>query len=159
MNKLISLSKKVDELKSTLTNYQDKVEWNKEISILQKIFEHNDLIKQEPKLWMFIRCDKKGNVLEEPKHFIEWLSEYNKGFIHEYDGQIMKQYQQALERVIFKDFKLESQSSAAVSVSNKNVEIIFFKDVNLVALYDDDLELEIRIRNLEGLTEYGLELK
>ena len=73
---------------------------------------------------MFVPCDDKGNVLEEPKE-----SNYNLGDIHAgYFKLNVDKYQQAKERILFKGFYSTDENT----VSNGEIEIIFGNLITLM---------------------------
>ena len=96
----------------------------------EKIRAYAEFLNQDLKLWMFIPCDKEGNVLEEPLKYNEWFSEYKKGFIHEYDSLVMKQYQEAKSKVLFKGFTIARINKDYVKIKHKNLSTSYSYKTN-----------------------------
>ncbi|WP_299524141.1 hypothetical protein [uncultured Lutibacter sp.] len=88
---------------------------------LVNIFRYANFLKQPLELGMFIPCDEDGNVLEEPEKLIKALEKVNQEYYdlksnHYKDNERYKwavetitsdkkyqEYQEAKERVLFKD--------------------------------------------------------
>jgi len=78
-----------------------------------KCSRYANFLKQPLELWMFVPCkliDGVWVVLEKPRHYDEWESEFKKGFEHLYEGLIMKKYHQAKERCLFKGFEFTTET-------------------------------------------------
>lgn len=108
-------------------------------------------------LGMFIPVSESGEVLEEPKHYNEWLSELNKGFEHEYEGQLMKAYTKAKSRCIFEGWQVigHDDSFTEIELTDKNLWISFYKDSLEIT---DDSTFEDILETIEDLVPYGLTL-
>ena len=68
-----------------------------------------DFLKQASQLYMFVPCDKEGNVLEKPECYQSKLLPVEvKAGGHVYGSyeNYVEQYQQALDRVIFDGFEV-----------------------------------------------------
>ena len=74
---------------------------NSDIEINELIFSYANFLKQSLELGMFIPCDDKGNVLEEPKIF-----ERTDCISIRKQSKINQQYQEAKERVLFDGFQI-----------------------------------------------------
>jgi len=90
MKNLISMTDFI--LNQELPTYLQKEEFEE---AYYKLHNYANFIKQTLKLWMFVPCDKEGNVLEEPKFVspdgVKW-------------GDYAKEYQKAKERCLFEGF-------------------------------------------------------
>lgn len=100
------------ELKRSIKNISDLTilqTFKEGAKITNEIFNYANFLKQPLEIWMFVPCDEEGNVLEEPKG---WL---NEECVINDCCTICKceQYQQAKERVLFDGFKM---------IGNKHVE-------------------------------------
>jgi len=100
MKKLIS----TDELNLELwkTDLYSDLKWSKSLA-------HTRFLTQPLKLEMFVPCDDKGNVLEEPnvmaKEFDSGTSDISDDSGAEKYIISCDQYQQALKKVLFKGFE------------------------------------------------------
>ena len=89
-----------------------------------KTVHHATQMKRVLEKRMFVPCDDKGNVLEEPKE-----SNYNLGDIHAgYFKLNVDKYQQAKERILFKGFYSTDENT----VSNGEIKIIFGNLITLI---------------------------
>lgn len=89
-----------------------------------KTVHHATQMKRVLEKRMFVPCDDKGNVLEEPKE-----SNYNLGDIHAgYFKLNVDKYQQAKERILFKGFYSTDENT----VSNGEIEIMFGNLITLM---------------------------
>ncbi len=80
-----------------------------------KIYNYAKFLSQPLEFYMFIPCDKDGNILEEPNENIS-----NLGY--------KKQYQQAKDRCLFYGFKIVSRNFRGISykfIQNKDAYIGF----------------------------------
>ena len=112
--------------------------------IVHKLYKYANFLEQILTLGMFVPCDLDGNVLEKPLHYDEWISEYKKGFIHEYDSKVMLEYQQAQGRVLFKfeaGFDSEDVVSALIEALHEgNLSDITIEDF-VTFWHECDVEL------------------
>ena len=79
----------------------DKVELNP----LRVIYNYANFISQKPELWMFVPCDKEGNVLEEPEQYNSWLNKKSidwEKVPFNVDLHTFERYKQAQSKVLFK---------------------------------------------------------
>lgn len=113
MKKLIPMTDFVLEQEFTIEVQSLNNQWASRVSRYNKTMSYAKFIKQPLELWMFVPCDKDGNVLEEPEYFkiensnlqtISW-SDY------------VEEYQQAKERCLFDGF--EFTKSQKFSMENK----------------------------------------
>lgn len=91
------------------------------IESLHKIENYAKFLKQPLELWMFVPCDKNGNVLEEPLHYTEFTrNETNK-------------YQQAKERCLFEGFYVsegkDTTPTDVKSVTNGKFHFFWFNNI------------------------------
>ena len=70
-----------------------------------KIVRYANFLKQPLTLGMFIPCDEKGNVLENPKRKVLELSDGTCGYVTNINA--FDKYLQAKERVLFEGFELK----------------------------------------------------
>ncbi len=97
--KLISMKQMLHEIDDYVRESQN---FRRGIDLL---IEHSDLIETPLKLGQFIPCDKEGNVLEKPQKY-DLFKSVDRLF-HIETIQICKQYQEALDSVIFEGFEIE----------------------------------------------------
>ena len=96
-------------------------------NILEK---YVNFISQKPTLDMFVPCDEEGNVLEEPKGFMNYVD-------YTYlDKSIELQYQQAQSKVLFKGWELSTSSH------NKLENSLFYKSWEFSINFSDFKSLE-----------------
>ena len=87
--------------------------------------QYANLLKQTLKLGMFVPCDEKGNVLEEPTP--EDIL---------YDDNIYGQYQQAKARVLFEGFKYVNNRHVYNGFITFNKESILGKTIEDLITYN-----------------------
>ena len=75
------------------------------VGTYDKIVRYAKLLKQPLTLGMFIPCDEKGNVLENPKRKVLELSDGTCGYVTNINA--FDKYLQAKERVLFEGFELK----------------------------------------------------
>lgn len=102
-----------------------------QLIIKQSTSEFKEVVKnyanfliQPLTLGMFVPVDSLGNVLAKPTHYDEWLSEYEKGYVHGYEQAIMGEYLEAKEKVLFEGFEIK------VSKIHENREFIGWEIYN-----------------------------
>lgn len=128
--------------------------------ILIDCLEYAKLLQQKPTLGMFVPCDEEGNVLEKPEHY-DHFAKHGDSLISPSGTFLCKQYQAALDRVLFSGF---------VRTDNGYCQRRTETELQRVGFYDDEIifhtfklnghcKVESTIKTLEDLTGYELELK
>ena len=117
-----------------------------------QIVDYANFLNKPISLSFFIACDEDGNVLDEPQlhsrqiSFDEW-EDY-------YDNDECEVYKQALSRVIFKGFRVESIKESSYTfkkITNGNLSVAFFNEVSLWGFQD-------KFKTIEDLVPYNLEM-
>jgi hypothetical protein len=109
-----------------------------------------NFLSQQPNIGMFVPAVEENGEwkkLEEPNHYKEWKSELDRGFEHAYENLIMKQYQTALDNVIFEGFEV---CENAVEFPNSIEELFYFTE--------NKWWLNEKFKTLEDLTKHNLTL-
>lgn len=150
-DKLISMVDFVLELNEIPMHFPDEVSER-----LNQYVKYAKFLKTPLQLGHFVPCDEVGNVLEEPLHYKEWKSELKNGLEHEYDGLIMKRYEQSKSRCLFEGFKVQYTGTSLTTVANGKFGFDFYHnksriqfefsdttltDINSIAFYDLGLTL------------------
>ena len=87
------------------------------------IMLYANFIKRPLELGMFIACDKDGNVLEMPQGFYDWHG------LSPSEVLKCKQYQEALDRVLFEGLTYEDESDNSYRLrDSKGVLLFITKD-------------------------------
>lgn len=84
------------------TPYDDTI-----VSMWSSIYDYANFLKQPPKLGDFIPCDKEGKPLEKPDAHKTWRKEMGGIIYLEKLFEEVKDYKEALERVLFEGFEVE----------------------------------------------------
>lgn len=115
---------------------------------------HAKFLQQTPTLGMFVSCDEKGNVLEEPTRSYS-------GFTHEQDiltkhyWDEVKKYQQAEQRVIFEGWGISEKSERCIWIYKGSTDNeIKFDLLKKEVIYKSKL-----MKTIEDLVPYNLILK
>ena len=127
------------------------------------IFKHREFIKQPLELWMFIPCDEKGNVLEEPESLKGFYETHSEGMIQE--SKLRKQYYEAKDRVLF-DCGVKIDTSSYRSTKRMLIDLDCkggFRLFNRHIFHDGDIEEKFlpnftEIPTIEYLVKYNLTL-
>ena len=115
-NKLISMVDFVQSIQKEFCPRSVQMEREKDIKDLQRINFYSHFLRKPLKLGMFVPTDLEGNVLEEPKRI---LYKDEDGYYDEVHWEInTKEYQQAKERVLFKEQKIKEIISGVYKMSN-----------------------------------------
>jgi len=112
---------------------------------LEKLWIYANLLKRKLELGMFIPCDLKGNVLEEPEPFDTnlWNMDDHEGF------EDCVEYHQALDRVLFEDWSiLDKNDSGIVIECGNGYELLYYPDSKTFLEYG----------TIEDLTNLGIHL-
>lgn len=122
------------------------------------IVDYANFLKLKLELWMFIPCDKDNDILEEPTEI--YLRRKYGNFWNDYQIEEEKQYQEALDRVIFEGFEFELSDfmdgfCGYLYLNKKHVMDVFVRDNNLIFEIDEDVE----VKTIEDLTTLGLTIK
>ncbi len=102
------------------------------------IFDYADFLKQRLELWMFIPCDKDGNVLKEPRFYytdknLNKLDYISKGFALEQNKNV-EIYKKAKDRCLFENTTQLSGTGISDYLKlfpNNTVEDLIKYNVNL----------------------------
>lgn len=109
--------------------------WKREIDVMthfNNCVNYAQSLQELPTIADFIPCiDENGvwRVLEEPNGYDEWISEYNRGFKHNYEGLIHDQYQTALNNVKFSGWEVECVTDNSVYIINPKQDKKFVFDL------------------------------
>jgi len=104
-----------------------------ELNPLRVIHNYVNFISQKPELWMFVPCDKEGNVLEEPGQYNSWL---NKKSIDwgkvpfNIDLHTFEKYKKAQSKVLFKCWKFVKKTKRGYYKLQKDDETTMYLDVS-----------------------------
>ncbi|MGH1520565.1 hypothetical protein [Chryseobacterium sp. JK1] len=94
--KLISMTEFVQQQKVGRSENYTPLE-----DYIRSIEKYAMFLRQPLTLAMFVSVDETGNILEKPVHYEEWLSEYNRGFNHDFEALIQNEFRKAKEKVLF----------------------------------------------------------
>lgn len=140
-------------MRKTLHEYTIEQLSDLDCTAVSNVLNYAKLTNRQPKLGDFVPCDDEGNVLEKPKGFD------NKKILSGADYQTpdwmlrCQQYQQALDRVIFKgDWEIHYINETETCIHNGAYQISFTKNRCFCMNYVnriEDLPLDIEFR--EGL--------
>lgn len=137
MNKLLSLPDYIDWIQE---------QGNNSLWILDKIITRNDIGKMEPRLWMFIPCNEKGEPMEElgkPDYFLEYRGKGKP--IASHNKRV--EYQKAKARCWFKGWILkEFTHPKRKGIQNSNKDGIILKEMSsqtIESLITSRMELTI----------------
>ena len=114
------------------------------ITFCAKAIMYANLLKEKPKIWMFIPVGEDGKFLTEP---ISMKEEY----------RLREQYNQALSKVLFKGFEVRFDDNAGTSIwqmPDNKFTMYFNKQWPHISANNDDF-----IYHLSDLVKYELELK
>ena len=118
MEKLIS----TDNLILKIEGYNFSLNWK-----WNKILTNTKFLNKKLELRYFIATDKEGNVLEEPEHYKSFLKvrHTNKAI-----NDLCEQYQEAKERVLFKDCKCYENKTGYLILNKKlfDFELSFYRN-------------------------------
>lgn len=99
-------------------------------------------LKQPLNLGMFVPCDMEGNILEQPKTEYDPISLWNSGEVDEKYNDLISEYEQAKERVLFEGFEIvyvdpeEFENIEKVVVNDNCYVGIKYCDENEIRLND-----------------------
>ena len=127
--------------------YRDLDAFQKLFEVYSRIYNYANLLKQPLKLGMFIPCDENDAPLEEPlqEHYTDCTEEQNaKDWLYN-----LEKYQQAKERVLFKDFELVEiyRYGALLEMKfddfSEKITILFEDAIEDLLTYSFDPEFEL----------------
>ena len=101
---------------------------------IDKVWEYANFLKQPLELWMFIPCDEKGNVLEEPESLKGFYETHSDGMIQE--AKLRKQYYEAKDRVLFEGFQISTKGSISIRLNNIEHILAGFKSIEELVKYN-----------------------
>lgn len=125
------------------------------ISSTQRTYNYAKFLKQPLGLGMFIPCDENDNILEFPNILDH---KYSGTDVNNFEPDL-KEFQQAKEKVIFKNFKVNyfdlggspiDKNSSFEIMSNDNIQICIYKSKPDYFIWN--------FRTIEDLVKYNLEL-
>ena len=114
-------------------------------------FRYAKFLKQPLELWMFVPCDKDGNVLQEKSIFNTTDEDYI------FNSEDFDKYQQAKKRCLFEGFEwnvAEFCDEPMIELEDKS-ENYFCYDCEDKNFSKDD---EVYFSNIEDLIKYNLQL-
>lgn len=119
-----------------------------------RVVKYVKFLKRLLELWMFIPCDKDGNVLEKPESWERYNYNCNfNGALKDWQLLECKQYQESLDRVIFKGvvdfFELKGQEGYRFYAIDGN---------QIFNICEDGSGLYWHFETIEDLCGLGLEL-
>lgn len=142
-DKLISMTNFVENTKLEVSKVKETDSKVLYASYLSDIFNYADFLKQPLTLGMFVPCDEKGNIINEP---------YNDGINDQYYNSAIDAYNEAKSRVLFEGFEFESKEHLEDFSILKNDKISFN--------YDDKYKTfeigRFYFKNIEDLIEENL---
>lgn len=124
-------------------------------TVLNRLENYANFLKQPLKLGMFVPTDEAGNVLEEPEKLKERLKIFHPNHSVPYNGinttlgYYITKYKQAKERVLFEGFELVSENYH-IFVQSDKLDIRFSKK-------DKSID-SFRFKYIEDLTSRNLTL-
>ena len=135
-----------------MTNFvlnKDKLILKKQIdaiSFTMSVTDYALFLKKPLKLEMFVPCDERGNILEEPKVPHTFGSENTDKYINQFKSEI-EIYKKAKERVIFIGFDIIQNDEIKLSIKCSYFQLYFNKTLKRFEYY----------KTIEDLTPYNLE--
>jgi len=90
------------------------------------IIDYANFLKQPLELWMFVPCDKGGNVLEEPKGYNYFMQDDENGCYEGDDESKCREYQQAKERCLFDGWNPIAKIDITICIENELKHRLFF---------------------------------
>lgn len=92
---------KIHEIEPKAVNFSSITDIrNHRLNSYSKIINYTNFLKQPLELWMFVACDEKGNVLEEPINYSAYENELSRED-YSYNFIDCVNFRQAKERVLF----------------------------------------------------------
>ena len=85
---------------------------------------HKDFLKSQPKLGDFIPTNEEGEVMKEPTH-----PESDNGLKILNWHKDMLDYNEALDRVLWKGWEVSHNSNFSISIINKEMQLISFHSI------------------------------
>ena len=133
---------------------------------LRCIHKYANFISQKPALWMFVACDKNGEVLEEPKGYKEYINKKSINWEEvpwNVDCHTFDSFKQAKERVLFKGFKCILKRDTFFALTNDAVVFNTAYHDNSCTIFTDEPYINFKGQGFEGSLEnlmrcYKLEL-
>lgn len=125
--KLIPLSDFV--LEQEKAHFYGQTEWS---TICERIIKYTKFLKQPLTLGMFVPCDEKGNVLEEP---------YFDGINEVYYTHAKHWYEEAKEKVLFEGFELIEGNLKKDGLGFCTLESFSLIDMEDMIRWHEDIEL------------------
>jgi hypothetical protein len=99
MEKLIPMTDFVLEQEINIEVQSLTNQWSSRVARYNKIQSYAKFLKQPRELWMFVPCDKEGNVMEKPKISCATCNECTCSVDY------FTEYQQAEDRCLFEGFQ------------------------------------------------------
>lgn len=126
-------------------------------NMFNKVINYANFLKQPLELWMFVPCDKDGNVLEEPIHIFSDYPQKEKSKM--YQSNILTiEYQKAKNRVLFEGFKVHDLNGR-FSIETENGTVITYSFVLGRFIYVSTIEsgsnAELQLTQ-EALNQIGI---
>ena len=135
-----------------MTNFvlnKDKLILKKQIdaiSFTMSVTDYALFLKKHLKLEMFVPCDERGNILEEPKVPHTFGSENTDKYINQFKSEI-EIYKKAKEKVIFVGFDIIQNDEIKLSIKCSYFQFDFNKTLKRFENY----------KTIEDLTTLDLE--
>ena len=96
---------------------------------ISEIVKYGLFLKQPLELWMFVPCDKEGNVLEAVPYYTDGIEKVN-------------EYKKAKERCLFEGFKSVPFSNS-VRKGNYIIDFNYTENINIESLLHHDIVFEL----------------
>ena len=101
------------------------------------VLNYATFLKQPLELWMFVPCDKEGNVLEAVPYYADGIEKVN-------------EYKKAKERCLFEGFKSVPFSNS-VRKGNYIIDFNYTENINIESLLHHDIVFELTRAALKKL--------
>lgn len=108
---------------------------------ISEIVKYGLFLKQPLELWMFVPCDKEGNVLEAVPYYADGIEKVN-------------EYKKAKERCLFEGFAIEEESF----ISNIPHFYLEIDGVKIMWNFNDKWVFYKGFKTVEDLIKYDLQL-
>ena len=113
--------------------------------ILDSHIKYAQFLSKPLELGMFIPCDEKGNILEEPMR-VDFLGKRILYIVE------LRKWKKAKERVLFEGFEIFHHENDRISICYDNILHVFWDDENGGWITSKDL------KTIEHLVKYNLPL-
>jgi len=122
------------------------------IDFLQ-VIKYAEFLKSTHLLKHFIECDEKGDPIQEPEIYSQWLREKDDDLETEYIIKQCYEFQQAQKQVLFEGFEKDEEQLDRIVLTNGNIKIHFFNS-EMVCVDFNDLDF---CNTYSDLTKYQIQ--